>query len=262
MTDRDRYGPWAVIAGGSEGIGPCFATELAAAGFNVVLLARKPGPLEETAELCRAAGSEVRVLSVDLTAPDVIARLAPTTDDLDVGLLILNAGANAYGKHFVEGEIEQFRTVVDLNVASRMALCHHFAPRLVERGRGGILMVGSLAGFTGAPYILAYNAAKAFSRVFAEGLWYELAPLGVDVVEYVVGAIRTPAMELRGMNMDGASEPADIAREGLAHIGDGPVFNSEMAGGDATAAALSAYPRAPVIEGMAQSLLATGLYQE
>src|ERR687891_336898 len=229
MVDTSRYGPWAIIAGGSEGMGPEFAQQLAADGFDVVLLARKVEPLEETAALVRKTGVEVRTLSVDLTDPDVVDRIRTVTDDIDVG--------------------------------GRLALCHHFGGFMKERGRGGIMLMGSVAGYTGAPYTLIYNAAKAFSRVFAEGLWYELRPHGVHVVEYVVGSIKTPAMARRGMRVrPGVSEPADVAREGLEHLADGPVWNSLLAGGVDTANSLSGYPRAPVIEAMAENLRNTGIY--
>lgn len=263
MVDTRRYGPWAVIAGGSEGMGPCFAEQLAADGFNLVLLARKVGPLEETAASVRkvAPDVDVRTLSVDLTDPDVVAKIRPPTDDIDVGLLIYNAGANAYGTHFLDGELSRFQTVIDLNVGGRLALCHHFGGFMKERGRGGIMLVGSVAGYTGAPYTLIYNAAKAFSRTFAEGLWYELRPYGVDVVEFVVGGVKTPAMARRGMRFGpGVSEPADVAREGLEHLADGPVWNSALTGGNETATGLSGYPRAPVIEAMAENLRNTGIY--
>jgi len=263
LVDLQRYGPWALIAGGSEGVGASCAEELAACGFNLVLLARKPEPLADAAERARGQGAEVRTLSIDLTSPELLADLAVVTGDVEVGLLILNAGANAYGEHFIEGEVDQFLEVVDLNVAARMRLCHQFGSSMAQRGRGGILMVGSLSGYVGSPYTLIYNGAKAFSRVFAEGLWYELQPHGVDVVEYVVGAIRTPAMERRGMKMsEGVADPAEIAREGLVHLGDGPVFNSALVGGDDTAVALSGYPRPPVVQGMAEALKQTGIYDE
>jgi short-subunit dehydrogenase len=118
-----------------------------------------------------------------------------------------------------------------------------------------------MAGYRGSPWTVLYNAAKAFTRIFAEGLWYELKGHGVDVVEFVVGGIRTPAMERRGMKMGpGVSEPADVAREGLAHIGDGPVWNSELAGGVATAERLNTFPRGPVVTEAGESLVAIGLY--
>ena len=259
--DREKYGPWAVVAGGSEGVGSELAGMLARDGFNLVLLARKTGPLEETAERARGVGVEVRTLALDLTAPDMLRRLTRTTDDIEVGLLIYNAGANHYGAPFVEGDLESFQTVVTLNTTSRLALCHHFGGRMRERGRGGILLFGSFATYNGSPFISVYNASKAFSRIFAEGLWYELAPHGVDVVEFVIGAMRTPAMKARGMKFGpGTAEPEDIAREALAHIADGPVYNSEIGGGLETAKALSAWPRGPVVQAAGESLKQLGLY--
>ncbi|MGV0740181.1 SDR family NAD(P)-dependent oxidoreductase [Mycobacterium syngnathidarum] len=94
MTDLAKYGPWAVIAGGSEGVGAEFARQLAEAGFNLVLIARKPGPLSDTAEQCRDLGVEVRAISVDLLDPQSVSRIAQDTADLEVGLLIYNAGAS------------------------------------------------------------------------------------------------------------------------------------------------------------------------
>jgi short-subunit dehydrogenase len=259
--DLERYGPWAMIAGGSEGLGSSFAQKLAADGFNLILLARKPEPLEDMAAAVRDAGVDARILALDLTAPDALDRLRAVSDDVAVGLLIVNAGANAYGGPFVDGELERFRVVADLNTTARLALCHHFGGRMKERRRGGIMLVGSLAGYAGTPNSSIYNAAKAFSRIFAEGLWYELRPHGVDVVEFVVGGMRTPAMARRGMKFGpGVVDPELVAQEGLEHITDGPVWNSELAGGVARAEELSRYPRPPIVEANAQILRDLGLY--
>jgi short-subunit dehydrogenase len=260
-VDLARYGPWTVIAGGSEGVGSAFAAKLASEGFNLVLIGRKVEPLEETAQQARAEGVEVRTLPLDLTASVMEDRVRAVTDDVEVGLLIYNAGANAYGTSFVDGELARFRTVVDLNTISRLALCHHFGGRMKQRRKGGILLVGSFSGYNGSPYTSVYNAAKAFSRVFAESLWFELRDYDVDVVEFVVGGIRTPAMARRGMIFGPeTSEPADIAQEGLDHIGDGPVWNSEAAGGVGRAKELSGWPRDPVISAAGEGLRRLGLY--
>ena len=87
MIDKNQYGPWVVIAGGSEGVGAAFADELSRAGLNLVLIARKPGPLEETADKVRANGVEVRTLSLDLLADDAMDQIRKVTDDLD-GLVV------------------------------------------------------------------------------------------------------------------------------------------------------------------------------
>ncbi|MQW74351.1 SDR family NAD(P)-dependent oxidoreductase [Nocardioides sp. dk4132] len=227
MIDPSRYGPWAVIAGGSEGVGASFAHQLADAGLNLVLLARKPGPLEETAEAVRAKGVEVRTLAVDLIDPDSVKRIQEATSDLEVGLLVYNAGANSYGHEFVTGDLDRFQNVIDLNITAQMALVQLFGAPMKERRRGGLLLVGSLAGFMGSAQISVYSAVKAFCRVFAEGLWLEMADYDVDVLEFVLGVTRTPAMERAGLNFDvpgmHVSEPDDVARQALSQLTDGPV---------------------------------------
>src|SRR5688500_3495573 len=105
MTDADRYGPWAVITGVSDGALRAFATQLADAGLNLVLIARKPVALEETAALCRAYGVQVRPLALDLTAPDAVARVIDEVEDVEVGLLVYNAGANTHGQEFLDGDL-------------------------------------------------------------------------------------------------------------------------------------------------------------
>src|ERR1017187_5003594 len=92
--DLKKYGPWALVIGGSEGVGAAFARQLAAEGFKLVLGGRKPAPLEELAGELRSGGAEVRTLSADLSQSDVLAKVRAVTDDIEVGLLIYNAGAN------------------------------------------------------------------------------------------------------------------------------------------------------------------------
>lgn len=231
--DVTKYGPWAVIAGGSEGVGRAFATQLAEAGLNLVLIARKPVALEETAALCRAYGVAVRPLALDLTAPDAVARVVDEAEDVEVGLLVYNAGANTHSEEFLDGELAEFQRVIDLNVTTPLALAHHFGQSMRERGRGGILLVGSKAGYVGSVRHTVYGGVKAFGRIFAEGLWLELRDHGVDVLELVLGVTRTPAMERAGLALDvpgfEAADPDDVAREGLSRLAHGPVH---LAGDD------------------------------
>lgn len=231
MIDVATYGPWAVIAGGSEGVGAAFADQLAAAGLNLVLVARKPGPLEETARAARAHGVEVRTLALDLTERDSVSRIQEATHDIGVGLLVYNAGANAYGAEFVEGDLGRFQEVIDLNITAQLALVHHFGAAMKRRRRGGLLLIGSLAGFMGAAQISIYAAVKSFCRTFAEGLWLEMSDHDVDVLEFVLGVTRTPAMVRGGLNLDlpgmHVSEPDDVARQALDQLRNGPVQVAE-----------------------------------
>lgn len=243
MTDLVKYGPWAVIAGGSEGVGAEFARQLAVAGLNLVLIARKPGPLTDTADQCRELGVEVRAISVDLLDPQSVSRIAEDTADLEVGLLIYNAGASTCNELFLDTDLSEFQKVTDLNVTRMLEMVQHFGRSMADRGRGGIMIVGSLSGYMGAWRHSIYAGAKAFSRMFAESLWLELRERNVDVLELVLGVTRTPAMERVGLNFDApgilVNEPADVAAEGLAHLADGPVW---VAGGNADRAEANSAP--------------------
>ncbi|MGH3561847.1 MAG: SDR family NAD(P)-dependent oxidoreductase [Mycobacterium sp.] len=233
MVELAGYGPWAVIAGGSEGVGAEFAVLLAGARVNLVLLARKPGPLEVTARTCRDRGVQVRTLAVDLVDPAAVARIADATADLEVGLLIYNAGANTCSEEFLDGDLADFQQVIDLNIGAQLALVQHFGRPMRQRQRGGILLVGSMAGYLGSVRHSVYGAVKAFGRIFAESLWLELRDYNVHVLELVLGVTRTPAMERVGLNFDvpglRVADPGDVAREGLAQLPHGPVF---VAGGN------------------------------
>jgi short-subunit dehydrogenase len=233
MVDKARYGPWAVIAGGSEGVGAEFARLLAESGLDLVLIARKPGPLAATADACRRLGVEVRTVAADLVDPGSIDQIVSATADLEVGLLIFNAGANTCSAEFLDGDLADFHRVVDLNLAAMMALVSHFGRPMRERRRGGLLLVGSMAGYLGSVRHTVYGGVKAFGRIFAESLWLELREYDVHVLELVLGVTRTPAMERAGLNFDvpglKVADPSDVAREGLEHLPNGPVF---IAGGN------------------------------
>lgn len=255
MTMRETYGPWAVIAGGSEGVGAAFARLLAEAGINLALVARKPSPLAALKHELRNK-VQVRTLTIDLIRPDAIDQIIQATDDIEVGLLICNAGAAADARDFLDKPLADALNTTELNVGGPLALCHHFAQAMRARRRGGILLVSSMAGFAGNPGFIAYAGAKAFMRIFAEGLWYELKPAGVHVLCLVLSATDTPAMARAGMNAGAMplDDPAAVAAEGLAHLAQGPVHVVKSAA--EAAAYLASGPRAEVVAGFAQSVKA------
>lgn len=185
-------------------------------------------------------------MAIDLLDPDAVARITAQTADIEVGLLIYNAGANTCSEPFLDAELSDFGRVIDLNVTRMLQLVQHFARPMRSRGRGGILVVGSMAATHGSMRQSVYTGVKAFSRLFAESLWLELREHGVDVLELVLGVTRTPAMARAGLNFDvpglSVSEPADVAREGLENLANGPVF---IAGGNAAAVHRGSGPTAP-----------------
>ena len=222
--DLAKYGPWALITGGSEGVGAAFARQLAADGFKLVLVARKPEPLEELADELRGQGAEARILSADLSKPDVLDRVRAVTDDIDVGLLIYNAGANNTRGLFVELPEQVTQSVIAINVLWQANFARHYGAKMYQRGHGGIILTGSLGGYLGSGTLATYCGAKAFSRVFTEALWAESRDHNVDVLHLNIGFTATPAMARLGMDLTYAEPPENVARQGLENIANGPVW--------------------------------------
>ena len=223
-TFADRYGPWAVVAGGSSGIGGAFAAELARRGCDLVLLAVDGDELEATAAHLRTThGIEVRTVVVDLARDDLLEVLRPHLVDLEVGLVVHNAALAPSGR-FDEVDPDLLDTAVALNVHGPVRLVRELAPRLVARGRGGIVLMASLASLQGTGTLATYAATKAFNRILAEGLWADLRPQGVDVVAVAPGATDTPTYRRAGIRGGPAlGDAEDVARAGLDGLGGGPV---------------------------------------
>ncbi len=255
MAFAEQYGPWALIAGGSEGVGESFALKLAAQGVNLVLVARKPGPLESLAErVAKAHPVQVRTLAQDLTASDMLERVHGVTDDIDVGLLIYNAGSVSGFGEFLDNTADDALRMVRLGVVAPTTLVHHFGGGMRRRGRGGIVLIGSMAGYAGAPDEIVYSAGKAYSRMMAEGLWYELKPHNVHVLGLILGLTRTPAMARLGLAMNNPAfvpdEPDAVADEAFAHLAHGPLWH--VGGKEEGAKYLSGIPRADAVTFMAK----------
>jgi short-subunit dehydrogenase len=239
-------------------VGEAFARQLAGAGVHLILLARTAGPLESLAASLRHEYPEVEVVaaSIDLAAVDAAAQVLEVVADRQVGLLVLNAGANTLSGTFLEQDPEDVARALRLSVHLPLQLVHRLAPPMVDRQRGGILMVGSLAGYLGQPGLAVYSADKAWQRCFCESLWLELRPHGVDVLHLVLGVTRTPAMERAGLAFDVpglvVSDPSDVARQGLADLADGPV--SVIAGNESIVESRSGTDRARLIASTAKRM--------
>ena len=191
----ERYGPWAVVAGASEGVGEGFARAVAERGVNVVLLARRQKVLEEVAASINAdSGVEARPVAIDLATDDAMEQVVEATADVDVGLIMYCAGADPNYTYFLDQSADTAKAMVHRNCVVPLEMCHHFAPPMRERGKGGIILVGSGAGLIGAPYMVTYGATKAFDMVFTESLWAEVHDDGVDVLCLVLALTDTPAV--------------------------------------------------------------------
>jgi short-subunit dehydrogenase len=218
-----RYGPWAVVAGASEGLGAAFAGELAARGLNLVLLARRAELLAAVKERLGAGKAiEIRTVTCDLARPDLASALEAATRDLDVGVAVYNAAYAPVGD-LLDRSADELLRVVDVNVRGPLLFARTLAPAMAGRGRGGIVLMSSMAGFQGAPRIATYAASKAFNIVLGEGLWSELGPRGVDVLVSCAGAVRTPGYErTAGKDAPGTLDAAVVAARTLDALGHGP----------------------------------------
>jgi uncharacterized protein len=231
MTLKEKYGPWAVITGASEGVGAEFALRLAGEGINSVLVARREGPLSELALQVRAKGAECVTACIDLTAPDATAQIIAATEDREIGLLIANAGADTNSALFLDNEMANWERLVTLNITSTIRNCHHFGQGMRARGRGGMILVGSGSCYGGLYGMPVYCGVKAFDLCFGEGLWAEMRHVGVDVLNLILGRTNTPAhqriYEATGKTFDatGMADPADVARVGLEQLPHGPTYN-------------------------------------
>lgn len=198
----DDLGPWAVVTGASSGLGQGFARHLAAAGIDLVLAARSTGRLEALAdEVARTHGVRTRVVTVDLATPSGPAHLLASTADLDVGLLVSNAGASRPGR-FLDHAWGDVSRRLQLNAGQHLELAHGFAARLVSRGGGGMLLVSALGASEGIPHMADSAGAKAHVASLGESLHHELKPHGVHVTVMLPGNVDTPIMDAFAIDRD------------------------------------------------------------
>jgi short-subunit dehydrogenase len=236
MTDiAQKYGPWALVVGASDGVGALFAERLASEGVNVTLVARRQHLLDEVAAGIREhTSAETRTFAIDLTDPDASQRIIEATDDLEVGMLVYCAGGDPNYQPFLANPVSAAEDLLQRNCLVLMRLCHHFAGQMVERHRGGIVNFTSGAALAGGRNMVAYGGTKAFDMVFTEGLWVELHDKGVDVLGLVLGMTDTPALRKlefergRLASIDevpeGAVTAASVVDEAFANLGNGPTI--------------------------------------
>lgn len=225
MTFAEKYGPWAVVLGASEGLGEAFARGVAARGVKVVVVARRAEPLQRVAD---GLGVEALSIALDLASATFLDDLRAVTDGLEIGLVVYNAAASYVGE-FEDQTLESMRSIVNVNCWGPLAVCEHFGRPMVRAGRGGIVLMSSGAGLAGSPYNAAYSASKAFDLMLGESLWAEWRSRGVDVLSVIGPAIDTPTFRASMppdaiAAMPPAMSPFDVVEEVLEALGSGPSF--------------------------------------
>lgn len=225
---RTRYGGYALVTGASSGIGAEFAAQLAAAGLNLALVARRKERLDALASRLRAAhGTAAEVIELDLAAEGAVAELARRTGHLDTGLVVSSAGIVTSGP-FLGNDLAAESALLHLNLMVQTELAHVYGRRLARRGRGGLILVSSAAAFAPVPYTANYAAAKAYAASLGQALHYELKGSGVDVLTLAPGPTRTEGAE----NADGIDftklplplmQPGPVVRAALRGLGSRPL---------------------------------------
>src|SRR5271163_3693688 len=193
--DRERFGPWAVITGASSGIGKEFARQIAASGINVVLVARRETALIEVGRsIAKDFKVQHRVIVMDLSQEGFIPNLAELTKDLDIGLVVSNAGTGNSGE-FLKLDRQLLEETLRLNTMSHLDIAHYFGRKLAERRRGGLILVGAMGAENGVPCMANDGGAKAYVHSLGEALHYEFKPLGVYVTVLAAGFTNTAVLE-------------------------------------------------------------------
>jgi uncharacterized protein len=186
-----KYGPWAIVAGASEGLGAAFAEELAKRGLNLILIARRLEKLEILSDNLRNKYQiEIKYHSTDLAdfeqTKDFISRL-----ETNIGLLVYNAAYSPIA-YFENVSEENLIRIVDVNIKTPLLLSKLVLSQMIEKRKGGLVLMSSLAGAQGSPKIATYAASKAFNAILAEGIWNEMRDHGIDVLACCAGAVTTP----------------------------------------------------------------------
>lgn len=218
-----RYGKWALITGASAGIGLEFARQLASAGMNIALVARRGEVLAARAEeLAREFNIETVWIARDLSEDGAAEAIFDQLAAIEIALLVMNAGAETTG-HFTVVPLHRHIQLQRLNVDVPMRMAHLFGQAMIERGRGGLIFVSSLFGYQGVPLVANYAASKAYVLSLGEALNVEMKPFGVDVLVLSPGLTNTDMPSQ--MPVDFAkvpitiSEPHQVVRVALASLG-------------------------------------------
>src|SRR5260370_14596677 len=198
--DRERFGPWALVTGASSGIGAEFARQIAASGINVVLVARRETKLIEVGRsIAKDFKVQYRVIVMDLSQEGFIPKLAEHTKDLDIGLVVSNAGTPSPGE-FLKLDQELLEETLRLNTMSHLDIAHYFGRKLAERKQGGLILVGAMGAENGVPRMANDGAAKADVHSLGEALHYEFKPLGIYVTVLAAGFANTAVLEKFGLD--------------------------------------------------------------
>lgn len=212
--------PFAIVTGGSAGIGLEIARLLARDGYDLLISGSSDKVYEAATDLSKE-GTVVTPVKSDLSTPEGTQILldAATAGDRAIDLLILNAGIATGGAAFVDMPIGRHLQLIGLNIVSPVMTAHALVPHMIANGAGSIMLVSSLSAFSPTPFEGVYGPSKAFLTSFGHGLREELNGTGVHLTIFQPGATATEFHARAGMEKTGfgdntwKSDPADVARQ-------------------------------------------------
>jgi len=207
---QNKYGEWAIVTGATSGIGLELATQLADAGFNLIINSRHADKLKSAAEDLKSKYTvQINIVDADLCESEGVEKIIEASQHLNVGLLINNAGYGTSGL-FVESSLHAEINMLRVNCEAVLSLTHYFSQRFKQQKRGGIIFLSSLVAFQGVPYAANYAATKAYIQSFAEALAVELKPFNVDVLAAAPGPVATGFEQRANMKMSKSLKPSEI----------------------------------------------------
>lgn len=227
MNRIGKYGKTACIAGASEGIGAAFSHYLAKAGYDLIVVARRMEPLISLAEEIEGTYKvKVNTLSFDLSAPTAAKDLLVALEHFDIDVLVYNAGLSYIGA-FEKNDLNHHLEIARTNIMTPLELVQTLGTKMLERGRGAVVLMGSLAGLQGSGFLSTYAASKAFDTILAESLWYEWKERGVDVIACVAGATASPNFintrpKKVGLLEPKVQTPEEVVEECFLNLGQQP----------------------------------------
>ena len=224
MNDfKNLYGPWAVVTGASAGIGAEFAAQLAALNMNLILIARRQLRLKKLAEeLENKHRIQTRIIAIDLSRLDFLPEIIAATKELEVGLLVNNAGFGIAGK-FLDHDMERELALLAVNCRAPLVLTHAFGREMARRNKGGIIFVSSVSAYIATPFEATYSASKVFELFLAEAFGYEFRETGVQVLALCPGSTATEFHEISGSSEVAAMPVQPVVKLALDKLGRKPV---------------------------------------
>jgi short-subunit dehydrogenase len=227
MSIKEKYGSLALVAGASEGLGAAFSGYLAAAGMDLVLIARRQEQLDLLAgELAERYNVQVTGISCDLSDNNAADVIKEAINDKEIDVMVYNAALSHIGP-FEKNSLEHHLKIANTNMITPLSMLHIFGESMLKKGKGALILMASLAGLQGSGFLATYAATKAFTRVLAESLWYEWKNRGVDVMACCAGATETPNFNRSNPGKSGffaprVQRPDEVVKECMKQLGRKP----------------------------------------